>query len=292
MHFPRPDRARYVLGDISAHISFLNCERISDRRHIHHWAVEPHFHEGLSQLFVFAGGRIDARIDSDHRFIEGPALVWLPALITHGFAYPQDMVGWVLTVPTRDVSRLAATSQWMASWIDRPQILQGAAHQPVIDKALALIRTIEAEHDLNDEAQSAVLEAQFLLMLAQLHRGLQQVAGERTPPGEPRSQLLRAFLTKLDQRFLQVRSVSEYAGILSVTPTHLSRVAKAMTGRTAAELIQERVLLEAKRKLALTDMPISEIAYELSFSSASYFTRFFRAREKVTPKAFRLKSRR
>ncbi len=79
--------------------------------------------------------------------------------------------------------------------------------------------------------------------------------------------------------------------MLSVTPTHLSRVTKAVTGKTVAEIIQDRVLLEAKRKLAFTDLPVSEIAYALSFSSPSYFTRFFAARMAETPKAFRQRSR-
>ena len=291
MPLTRPDRERYVLGDVSAHIGFLNCERISERSHIHDWTVEPHYHEGLAQLFIFDTGTVDGLIDCEQRQLEGPALVWLPALCTHAFTYPKDMQGWVLTVPTTDIARLAERAAWMAPWIDGPQILLGKPHQALLSEALDLARRIESEHEKRDDIRNSVLEAQFFLLLGHLHRGLTQQAGNREPVSDRRTALVKQLQTCLDRHMPEIRSVTDYAHMLSVTPTHLSRVAKEVTGKTVAEIIQDRILLEAKRKLAFTDLPVSEIAYALKFSSPSYFTRFFSTRMAETPKSFRQRSR-
>src|SRR3546814_10165057 len=108
MYQPYLDRSGYVLGDASRHVGLLNCERIADRRHIHDWQVDAHFHEGLAQLFFFAEGDVRGQVDYEERHIAAPALVWMPALVSHGFTYPADMVGWVIPSPSTDVARLAA----------------------------------------------------------------------------------------------------------------------------------------------------------------------------------------
>ncbi len=77
----------------------------------------------------------------------------------------------------------------------------------------------------------------------------------------------------------------------AVTPTSLARRVKAVGGCTAGEIIQDRILLEAKRRLVFSDHPVAEIAYALDFSSPSYFSRFFTARTGETPAGFRRRAR-
>lgn len=291
MSLTKLDRERYVIGDASAHVGFLNCERIAERSHIHDWNVEPHYHEGLAQLFVFDAGRVDGLIDYGQQVLDGPALVWLPALCSHAFKYPQDMQGWVLTVPTTDIARLTERGPWMRPWIETAQILQGPAHHALLEEAIAMAKRIEREHATPGEVRNSVLEALFFMLLAQLHRGLMQRDGTRELVGDRRNTLVSQLQDCLDRHMLETRSVADYASMLSVTPTHLSRVVKAVTGKTAGEIIHDRILLEAKRKLVFTDMPVSEVAYALGFSTPSYFTRFFAARTGETPKVFRHRSR-
>ncbi|MGH9160292.1 MAG: helix-turn-helix domain-containing protein, partial [Vicinamibacteraceae bacterium] len=62
---------------------------------------------------------------------------------------------------------------------------------------------------------------------------------------------------------------------------------KARTGRTAREIVAERVVLEAKRLLAFTDLSVSEIADHLLFSEPSHFARFFKRHARQTPLDFR-----
>tara|TARA_R110002012_G_scaffold120163_1_gene269315 strand:+ start:670 stop:1545 length:876 start_codon:yes stop_codon:yes gene_type:complete len=291
MNDVRLDRDRYVLGDPSAHVGILNCERISERSHIHGWKVDTHFHEGLSQLFLFSRGRVTGRIDYQLHQLQAPALIWLPALCNHGFDYEPDMHGWVITIPTAEVARITEERIWLREQIQQPRVLQGAENAACLTEAEHLTLRIEEEHRRHGEERSLALEALFLLLLLNLHRGLADKAAPAPVVTNRQQLLVRRFETLLDEQMRAPRSVTGLADTLSVTATHLSRTVKAVTGRTAGEIIQDRVLLEAKRQLVFTDHPIAEIAYALHFSSPSYFTRFFAARTKETPGSFRRRAR-
>lgn len=285
------DREQYVLGDPSAHVGFLNCERLVERAHIHGWSVEAHYHEGLAQLFIFGEGKITSRIDYAPRDIEGPAMVWLPALCSHAFEYQKDMDGWVITVPTSDLARITSDIPWLDRWIGQPQMITGAQHTERLVDAINLVQQIETEHRIIGEDRNLALKSMFTLMLISLYRGLRDGTEQENTISTQSQKLVNRYRSLLDQHILSTRSVSDYAAMLSVTPTHLSRTMKAVSGQTAGEIIGDRVMLEAKRNLTFTDLPIAEIAYLLLFSSASYFTRFFLKHTNETPRRFRKRMR-
>jgi AraC-like DNA-binding protein len=81
--------------------------------------------------------------------------------------------------------------------------------------------------------------------------------------------------------------VSDVASNLNVSPQHLNSVLKKTTGKSASELINEQVIMEAKRYLLHTDKTVSEIAFELSFADPSHFVKHFRKSTGQTPQAFR-----
>lgn len=292
MEPPRLDRSLYVMGDLSDHVGYLNCERISERSHIHGWTVEPHYHDGLAQLFVFAEGRVGSRLDTDEHRIDGPAMVWMPALISHAFSYQVGMQGWVVTLASADVARLTAQVDMIAPWIDHPQVVSKPQTRMFHEEAQDLVQKAARELHQPADGQSAALESLFRLLLVNFHRALQAERADSLIRTDRRQALVTRFRAALDQHPDSTRSVADFADMLAVTPTHLSRTLKALTGRTAGELIAERLLLEAKRKLVFTDASVGEIGYALRFSSASYFTRFFTKLTGETPRAFRETMRR
>jgi AraC family transcriptional activator of pobA len=99
--------------------------------------------------------------------------------------------------------------------------------------------------------------------------------------------LLRNFQQLIDRNFRTIRLPKDYAQLLYITPDHLNALTRDLLGKTAGHLIRDRVLLEAKRLLTNADMSISEIAYDLNFKDNSYFNRFFKKYEKITPDEFR-----
>ena len=72
-----------------------------------------------------------------------------------------------------------------------------------------------------------------------------------------------------------------------IEPSNSQKLALSLVGKTAGDLIRDRVLLEAKRLLTNADMTVTEIAYDLNFQDNSYFNRFFKKETGMTPDEFR-----
>lgn len=101
--------------------------------------------------------------------------------------------------------------------------------------------------------------------------------------------LLLKYKMLIEERYKATRQVQEYAGQLGVSANYLNVLVRKHLGKSALSLINERVILEIKRRLLRTEKGISEIAYELGFDELSYFSRFFKRHTGMTPVAFREK---
>jgi AraC-like DNA-binding protein len=105
------------------------------------------------------------------------------------------------------------------------------------------------------------------------------------------SLLTHNFKNLLQLHIFTRRTVSEYADLLCVTPDHLNRCVKQITGKKAKELITDMVLLEACVLLKQTGLSISEIAFQLSFANPSHFVRLFKGHNGLTPLDYRQKNK-
>ncbi|MBT8156039.1 AraC family transcriptional regulator [Epibacterium ulvae] len=103
--------------------------------------------------------------------------------------------------------------------------------------------------------------------------------------------LSRAYCERVARMFGDGATMSDHADALDVTPTHLTRVCKAETGKTAANLLTERQLHCARSLLTYSDAPIQDIANRLSFGSPAYFTRFISQHTGLTPSRLRKAAR-
>ncbi len=91
--------------------------------------------------------------------------------------------------------------------------------------------------------------------------------------------LVQKFKQLLELKFKEWHKVSDYAAELNVSSDYLNTAIKTTEGRNAKELIQQRIILEAKRMGIHTDMSTKEIAYSVGFSDPSHFSRFFKNTE-------------
>ena len=91
-----------------------------------------------------------------------------------------------------------------------------------------------------------------------------------------RAELAKGFFSLLEQHFAVKKQVKEYAEILAVTPNYLNDVVKEISGITAVCHIQNRVILEAKRRAIFEGYSLKEIAYKLGFLDPSHFSKYFK----------------
>lgn len=101
-------------------------------------------------------------------------------------------------------------------------------------------------------------------------------------PGEP-SELVRAVARKISGQLYQKISVAQLAQELQVSRSYLSHQFKRETGESLTDYILHQKIGEARRLMQTTDMPLAEIAYQLAFSSQSYFNTTFKKITGHTP---------
>ena len=99
--------------------------------------------------------------------------------------------------------------------------------------------------------------------------------------------LERQFPIENTSQLLQLKTPSDFAGILGVHVNHLNRVLKETTGKTTGEIIGSRIFQEAKILLAQTQWNISEIAFTLGFEEVAHFSNFFKKYSNQSPQHYR-----
>lgn len=105
-----------------------------------------------------------------------------------------------------------------------------------------------------------------------------------------KDELMERFRQLLDQHYLDLHKPSDYASLLAVSPDTFTRRCTKYFRKSPSQLIQERLILEAKKQLHLTRQSIKEIAYNLKFQDEFYFSRVFKKFTKVSPQTFRDKT--
>jgi AraC-like DNA-binding protein len=116
--------------------------------------------------------------------------------------------------------------------------------------------------------------------------------------GGTKDTTLNNFLYSLNNYFIELNkgnmdkplTLKYVANEMHLHPTYLSNLLKLQTGKTAAQLVRERLILEAQSLLKNTDMTVAEVAYYLHFKDNSNFAKFFRHQVGMSPSEYREQS--
>ena len=144
-----------------------------------------------------------------------------------------------------------------------------------------IITEINTEYQRSEMWQQSMLAAYLTVLLTYLSRLYTEQFNDKNISSD--KLLLKSFQEKINERFRELHEVGDYALLLNISAGHLSDVVKIQSGKPAIKHILERLTLEAKRLLFHTDHSLKEIAFDLGFSDASYFNRFFKRQTGVTP---------
>lgn len=112
-------------------------------------------------------------------------------------------------------------------------------------------------------------------------QALKAVAGLKEPF------ILQNLKDAIEKDFKTKHTASDYAKALNISVNALAKITKAHFNKTLTDLISERIVIEAKRELYLTNKAIKEIAYELGYQDEFYFSRFFKTNADISPQMYR-----
>ncbi|WP_046246545.1 helix-turn-helix domain-containing protein [Hymenobacter terrenus] len=100
-------------------------------------------------------------------------------------------------------------------------------------------------------------------------------------------ELARDFKSCVQENFLRLTTVKEYANLLHVSDKYLSQAVKNATGRNALEILSSARITYAKALLLHTNLSSVEVGYELNFATTDYFFTYFKKLTGQTPQQYR-----
>ncbi len=267
---------------------FVHIEDIQSRSAKHNWEIDAHTHRGLFQIVaVEAGG---ATVLLDGRRIEAvpPAVIAIPPAAVHAFQFQRGTRGYVLTVAEALLFEEAGAAVAGASeslFVEPRVVAFGAGTMAPL---LALLQQVADEFRQEAPGRTALVE--WLVRAALLHVARAHLAAARSDQGIRglgRAERFAGFRKLVEDHYREHWPLARYAASLKITEGQLNRLARNVAGTSAAELVQQRLLLEARRRLIHVAAPVAQIAYELGYQDPAYFCRIFKKRVGLTPSAFR-----
>lgn len=154
---------------------------------------------------------------------------------------------------------------------------------------LNIVKEIVAELKTDALRKDEVLVSylKIFLVLATRIKIQQQTIQETNALSGKQFAIVQNLRNAIEDNFRMKHSASDYADMLRLTPVALARVTKNHFNKTPSDLITERIIVEAKRELYLTNKTVKEIAYELGYDDEFYFSRMFKVKTEISPQFYR-----
>ncbi len=268
---------------------FFHIEDIRSRSERYGWDIGSHTHPGLYQLVFFLDGAGDVSLDEARLDVASPAVVAIPPGVVHAFRFRPGTHGYVLTLAgavlfdgTRQAGQLFDETLFR-----RPTLLPLEDGSETSARLAQLLDQLQAEFRGTEVGRAQMFEWLMWSLLMLLSRHRLATRGGADSAERARSELFSRFRGLVEAHYTAHWTVARYAEQLHTTESTLNRVCREVAGVSAFEVVQERVVLEARRKLTYIAAPVSRLAYELGFQDPAYFCRFFRKRTGMTPSEFR-----
>ncbi|MBD0289268.1 MAG: AraC family transcriptional regulator [Flavisolibacter sp.] len=149
---------------------------------------------------------------------------------------------------------------------------------------LVILKRLEDEYKKGQQCRIDILRAYLIALFSEL----KPFATTGSPTSTNSAyQLTEQYKKALSQFIYEKQKVADYADMLAVTPNHLNKCVKTVTGQSAHDILSEMLLLEAKVLLNQTTLSISEIAYQIGRNDLSDFVRFFKSKTGMAPGEYR-----
>lgn len=240
-------------------------------------------------VMLFHAGPVRHMVDFAEYEVAAGDILWIRPGQVHRFSNTDDYRGTVLTMQPGFLPRATVEATGLYRYDQPPLLRPDADRLAALEHSLAqLEREYVDTTTLPLSLHTSVLRhslTAFLLRLAHLAASSAEAAHEQTDTTFTR------FRDAVEKGFATNHSVSAYADALGYSRRTLVRAVRAATGETPKGFIDKRVILEAKRLLAHTDIPIGRIGVAVGFPDSANFSKFFSQHTDMSPAGFRAELR-
>ncbi len=269
-------------------IEFVHIEDIASRSKLYDWEISAHTHNALFQIMLITEGSANAVLDNENTQLIAPCLILIPAGTVHGFHFAPATQGRIISVALGflEHNSRAMDQDFMLEMINQTIVLPYVHSDLHFEAVKKLIDQILCEFGYPQVGRAIVFDSLLRTLLIHVlrHKKIEQI--KQTTHSHQRT-ILNRYRTLIETHYKQRWTVADYATEMCMTESKLNRICKSFTQKSAFEVVQDRILLEAQRYLIYTNASLDEIAYDLGLNDAAYFCRYFKKRTGITPRAFK-----
>jgi AraC-like DNA-binding protein len=258
----------------------------------HTWHADAPLHRvhriDFHVVMLFSEGPVRHMIDFAEYEVGAGDLLWIRPGQVHRFSRTSEYRGIVLTMQPGFLPRATVEATGLYRYDQPPLLHPDSAQLDALRAGLAQLQREYEDTTLPLGLHTAVLRhslTAFLLRLAHLAASSAEAARQQADT------TFTLFRDAVEKDFATNHSVSAYADALGYSRRTLVRAVRAATGETPKGFIDKRVVLEAKRLLAHTDLPIGRVGVAVGFPDPANFSKFFQLHAGLTPVAFRAELR-
>ena len=168
----------------------------------------------------------------------------------------------------------------------KPFILVDEPLQNTLNKIIEQIK-LEMKNPGLAQYELLISFMKIFLISASRLKAQQQPQTIQSKEGNKEPFILQNLKEAIEKDFKSKHNPKDYAVLLNISPNALAKITKTHFNKTLTNLINERIIIEAKRELYLTNKSIKEVAYELGYDDEYYFSRFFKKNANISPQVYR-----
>lgn len=252
----------------------LSITSVGHNANVGKWRTESLRAHQSPRLIVFTKGQGRITIGGRVRGFGPNNMVFLPAGTLYGMELGTTGFALLIAIPK------AMAHEWPKE--SHHLRLRDVNAQKEL---MLLLERLEAE--LQSQATGSRRAAHYRLALLSVFFERQLEMLDDLPVPTASERVAEAYSALIARDFRSAKGVAAYAADLGVTPTHLSRACRQSNGRSALQILNDRKMFEARALLRNSKRPVSDIAKDLGYRSAAYFSRAFHSVEGESPSAFR-----
>jgi AraC-like DNA-binding protein len=252
----------------------------------------PHRHDDFYEILFITQGTGIYTIDFQQYEIKANTVFFLSPGQIHELQLSDDIKGFIFLftsafyhVNKADLYKLFELPFFYTLGKETPPLF--LQHATEINLMAEFFKKAISENEQDLAEKDDAIRAFLDLILIHCKRLYPEFLDEKMSKGKL---LVKRLKQLIEEKCQENFSVKEYAKLLNVTPSYLSETVKSLTGRTSSDLINDRMILEIKRMLVLSELTVSEIAFQLHFADQSYFSKYFKKLTQLSPLEFRAKA--
>ena len=234
------------------------------------------FTEGIGQHFI----------DFNWYPVQQNTLVYLTKEQVHAFDFSDNLKGFCIVFTEEyfiscfshlsiDFVRTSFNTQFSLNILQIPDDSDFEYYFNLLNKEYNNIRAFN---------KKTIIDSLFVILISKAENFKQNLT--LIPKDSSKMNLFKKFNSLIEKNITKSRSAEFYANELAITYKHLNLICKELVNKTAKNVIDDYLILKAKRNLINTTIKSNELAFKLGFEDATNFTKYFKKHTGLTPKEF------